>query len=51
MLQSRRYPGLNKRRRKSYYSGKRKRHTVKIQYTVNGNGLILHQTGYERGET
>ena len=37
----------NKRRRKSYYSGKR--YTVKIQYMVNGNGLILHKTGHERG--
>ncbi len=39
----------NKGRRKSYYSGKRKRHTVKIQYMVNDNGLILHKTGHERG--
>ncbi len=39
----------NKGRRKSYYSGKKKRHTVKIQYMVNGNGLILHKTGHESG--
>ncbi len=39
----------NKGRRKSY-SGKRKRHTVKIQYMVNGNGLILHKTGHESWE-
>ncbi len=49
MLQSRRYPDLSKGRRKSYYSGKRKRHTVKIQYMVNDNGLILHKTGHESG--
>ena len=36
-----------KNKRKSYYSGKR--HTVKIQYIVNDNGLILHKTGHERG--
>ncbi len=39
----------NKRRRKSYYSGKKKRHTVKTQYMVNADGLILHKTGHERG--
>jgi hypothetical protein len=39
----------NRRRRRSYYSGKKKRHTVKTQYMVNGNGLILHKTGHERG--
>jgi IS5 family transposase len=39
----------NKRRRKSYYSGKKKKHTVKKQVTVNKAGLILHQTGHEKG--
>ena len=39
----------NKRRRKSYYSGKKKKHTIKTQYMVNGEGLILHKTGHERG--
>lgn len=39
----------NKRRRKSYYSGKKKKHTVKTQYAVNGNGMILHKTGHARG--
>ena len=33
----------NKRRRKSYYSGKKKKHTIKTQYVVNGEGLILPQ--------
>ncbi len=28
----------NKRRRKSYYSGKKKKHTIKTQYMVNGEG-------------
>ena len=39
----------NKRRRKSYYSGRRKKHTVKTQYMVNSEGLILHKTGHDRG--
>jgi hypothetical protein len=39
----------NKRRRKSYYSGKKKKHTVKTQYMVNGEGTILHKTGHDRG--
>src|SRR6266516_4609610 len=39
----------NKRKRKSYYSGKRKKHTVKTQYMVNSKGTILHKTGHNRG--
>src|SRR6476619_4770748 len=39
----------NKKRRKSYYSGRRKKHTVKTQYMVNSEGLILHKTGHDRG--
>jgi hypothetical protein len=39
----------NKRRRKSYYSGKRKKHTVKTQYMVNSEGLILHKTDHRKG--
>ncbi len=39
----------NKRRRKSHYSGKKKKHTVKTQLMVNKDGLILHKTGHERG--
>jgi hypothetical protein len=39
----------NKRRRKSYYSGKKKRHTVKTQYMVNSEGLILYKTGHDQG--
>ena len=37
------------RKRKSHYSGKRKRHTVKTQLTVNGKGLILQRTNHARG--
>ena len=29
---------------KSHYSGKAGRHTVKVQYTANTNGLIVHNT-------
>ena len=36
-------------KRKTHYSGKRKRHTVKTQLTVNGNGLIVHKTNHARG--
>jgi Helix-turn-helix of DDE superfamily endonuclease/DDE superfamily endonuclease len=39
----------NKRRRKSYYSGKNKKHTIKTQYMVNGEGTVLHKTGHDRG--
>jgi hypothetical protein len=39
----------NKRRRKSYYSGRKKKHTVKTQLMVNTGGLILHKTGYRNG--
>jgi DDE superfamily endonuclease len=39
----------NKRKRKSYYSGKKKRHTIKTQFMVNSEGLILHKTGYKKG--
>ena len=39
----------NKKRRKSYYSGKKKKHTIKTQYMVNGEGLILHKTEHKKG--
>lgn len=39
----------NRRRRKSHYSGKKKKHTVKMQITVNRRGLITHKTGHFRG--
>ena len=39
----------NKRKRKAYYSGKKKRHTVKTQITVNKNGIIIHKVGYKKG--
>lgn len=39
----------DKRKRRSHYSGKRKRHTVKTQVTVNSKGLIIHKTPHARG--
>ena len=39
----------NKRKKKSHYSGKRKRHTVKTQFMVNIQGLILHKTRHKGG--
>jgi hypothetical protein len=39
----------NKIKRKSYYSGKKKKHTVKTQYMVNTKGLILHKTEHRKG--
>ena len=40
----------NKKKRKTHYSGKRKRHTVKTQLTVNTDGLIIHQTMHVKGQ-
>jgi hypothetical protein len=40
-----------KRKRKTHYSGKKKKHTVKTQITVNKNGLIVHKTGHAKGST
>ena len=39
----------NKEKRKTHYSGKKKKHTVKTQLTVNSNGLIVHKTNHARG--
>lgn len=38
-----------KHKRKTHYSGKKKRHTVKTQLTVNSKGLIIHKTPHVRG--
>ncbi len=32
----------NKKKRKTYYSGKKKKHTVKNQITINQKGKIIH---------
>ncbi len=41
---------VDNKRRKLYYSGKKKRHAiVKNQITVNNRGYILHKVGYKKG--
>jgi DDE superfamily endonuclease/Helix-turn-helix of DDE superfamily endonuclease len=40
---------VNKKKRKTHYSGKSKRHTVKTQLTVNSGGLIVHKANHARG--
>ena len=40
-----------KLKRKTHYSGKRKKHTVKTQITVNQKGLIVHKTAHGAGST
>ena len=40
-----------KRKQKTHYSGKKKKHTVKTQITVNQDGLIVHKTGHAKGST
>ncbi len=39
----------DKNRRKIFYSGKKKRHTIKNQITVNNHGFILHKVRYKKG--
>jgi hypothetical protein len=39
----------DKEKRKAYYSGKKKRHTVKTQFVVNDHGIIIHKTGDKKG--
>ena len=38
----------NKVRRRLYYSGKKKKHTVKNLYAVNQNGLIIYKTKHKQ---
>ena len=39
----------NKRKRKTHYSGKKKRHTVKNQITINLKGEIIHKPPHSSG--
>ena len=39
----------DKRKRKSHYSGKKKRHTVKNQITINQKGEIIHKPPHSPG--
>jgi len=40
---------VDNKRRKEYYSGKNKKHTVKNQLMVNNRGFIIHKTNQKRG--
>lgn len=42
-------PKKDVKKRKTHYSGKKGRHTVKTQLTVNSEGLIVHKTNHARG--
>ena len=39
---------VNKRKRKTYYSGKKKRFTIKTQFMVNNHGLIIHKANHHK---
>ncbi len=41
----------DKRRRQAYYSGKKKRHTVKNQLVVNNKGYIVYKLGHKKGRS
>ncbi|HEY6537102.1 MAG TPA: transposase family protein [Candidatus Nitrosocosmicus sp.] len=40
---------IDNKRRKVFYSGKKKRHTVKMQLMVNNRGFIIHKLRYKKG--
>jgi len=40
---------VDNKRRNVYYSGKKKRHTVKNQFMVNNHGYVIHKTNHKRG--
>ena len=42
-------PAVDKDRRKTFYSGKKKKHTVKNQLMVNNRGYILHKAPHKKG--
>jgi hypothetical protein len=37
------------KRKKIFYSGKKKRHTIKTQFMVNNRGFIIHKSNYKKG--
>jgi len=39
----------NKKKRKTYYSGKKKKHTVQNQITINLDGEIIHKSAHAPG--
>jgi DDE superfamily endonuclease len=40
---------IDKNRRKTFYSGKKKKHTIKNQLMVNNRGFIVHKVGHKKG--
>ena len=40
---------IDNKRRKVFYSGKKKMHTVKTQLMVNNRGFIIHKLRYKKG--
>jgi hypothetical protein len=40
---------VDKRRRTVYYSGKKKKHTIKTQLIVNNHGFIIYKLVYKKG--
>ncbi len=40
---------IDNKRRKAFYSGKKKRHTLKTQLMVNNQGTIIHKLRYKKG--
>jgi hypothetical protein len=40
---------IDNKRKKMFYSGKNKRHTVKMQLMVNNQGIIIHKLRYKKG--
>ncbi len=40
----------NRIRKKMYYSGKKKKHTVKNQYMVSNDEIIIHKIGHKQEE-
>ena len=40
---------VDKNKRKMYYSGKKKRHTIKTQLMVNNQGMVIHKLRYKKG--
>lgn len=41
---------VDKERKKIYYSGKKKRHTIENQLMVNNRGFIIYKANYKKGK-
>ena len=41
---------VDKKRKKEYYSGKKKNHTIKTQFMANNSGFIIHKTSKKKGK-